>query len=69
MIDIRSRLLPTYPARAYPDAIPTIKGSDMSRLQNKVAVTGGTSGIGLATVQWFAAEGAFVHGSSSGRTG
>jgi NAD(P)-dependent dehydrogenase (short-subunit alcohol dehydrogenase family) len=34
----------------------------MSRLQNKVAViTGGTSGIGLAAAQRFAAEGAFVY--------
>jgi NAD(P)-dependent dehydrogenase (short-subunit alcohol dehydrogenase family) len=34
----------------------------MSRLKNKVAVvTGGTSGIGLATVKRFVAEGAFVY--------
>jgi NAD(P)-dependent dehydrogenase (short-subunit alcohol dehydrogenase family) len=34
----------------------------MARLKNKVAVvTGGTSGIGLATVQRFVAEGAFVY--------
>ena len=34
----------------------------MSRLKNKVAVvTGGTSGIGLATAQRFVAEGAFVY--------
>ena len=34
----------------------------MSRLKTKVAVvTGGTSGIGLATVKRFVAEGAFVH--------
>src|SRR5258708_13997973 len=34
----------------------------MSRLANKVAVvTGGTSGIGLATAQRFVAEGAFVY--------
>jgi NAD(P)-dependent dehydrogenase (short-subunit alcohol dehydrogenase family) len=34
----------------------------MSRLHNKVAViTGGTSGIGLAAAQRFAAEGAFVY--------
>ena len=34
----------------------------MSRLQNKVAViTGGTSGIGLATAQRFVAEEAFVY--------
>jgi hypothetical protein len=34
----------------------------MSRLQNKVAViTGGTSGIGLATAQRLVAEGAFVY--------
>lgn len=34
----------------------------MPRLQNKVAViTGGTSGIGLAATQRFAAEGAFVY--------
>ncbi|BCF95064.1 SDR family NAD(P)-dependent oxidoreductase [Paraburkholderia largidicola] len=34
----------------------------MTRLQHKVAVvTGGTSGIGLATVQRFVAEGAFVY--------
>jgi NAD(P)-dependent dehydrogenase (short-subunit alcohol dehydrogenase family) len=34
----------------------------MAKLQNKVAViTGGTSGIGLATAQRFVAEGAFVY--------
>jgi NAD(P)-dependent dehydrogenase (short-subunit alcohol dehydrogenase family) len=34
----------------------------MSRLKNKTAVvTGGTSGIGLATAQRFVAEGAFVY--------
>jgi NAD(P)-dependent dehydrogenase (short-subunit alcohol dehydrogenase family) len=45
-----------------PTPIPTIKGNDMSRLQDKVAViTGGASGIGLAAVQRFVAEGAFVY--------
>jgi NADP-dependent 3-hydroxy acid dehydrogenase YdfG len=33
----------------------------MSKLKNKIAViNGGTSGIGLATAQWFVAEGAHV---------
>ncbi|RYF00760.1 MAG: SDR family NAD(P)-dependent oxidoreductase, partial [Oxalobacteraceae bacterium] len=39
-----------------------IEGSTMGKLQNKVAiVTGGSSGIGRAIANRFAAEGAFVY--------
>src|SRR6266446_3788559 len=48
--------------RLTPHLTPASEEATMSRLQNKVAViTGGTSGIGLAAAQRFAAEGAFVY--------
>src|SRR5258708_23931523 len=48
--------------RLAPRRTPAIEEATMSRLHNKVAViTGGTSGIGLAAAQRFAAEGAFVY--------
>src|SRR5258708_38683903 len=48
--------------RLAPRRTPAIEEATMSRLHNKVAViTGGTSGIGLAAAQRFAAEGAFIY--------